>query len=110
MDRAHRLAVKQETVTANRHGGRTTPASGSGDVKNDVRNDDWSFEVKTTTKKSYSLTRTVLETAERHALEDGRRMALIVCFDNGQGRLPTRYVVIDENDFEELVTNAEVAG
>jgi hypothetical protein len=103
MDRAHRLARKQEQVTATKHGGRGTPASGSGSVKNDVRNDDWSFEVKHTSKKSYSVTREVLDTAERHALADGRRMALVLSFDEGLGKSPRRYVLADENDFIEVV-------
>lgn len=102
MDRAHRIAVKQEKVTAVNHGGRGTPASGSGDVKNDVRNDDFSFEVKFTTRKSYSLTYEALRTAERHALADGRRMAFVISFDQGLGKPPKRFVVLDENDFIEM--------
>lgn len=102
MDRAHRIARQQEEVTAVRHGGRGTPASGSGAVKNDVRNPDWSFEVKTTTKKTYSLALSTFETAETHALQDGRRAAMVIAFDQGIGRRPRRLVVIDEDDFIEL--------
>lgn len=106
MDRAHRIAVKQEQVTATNHGGRGTPASGSGDLtKNDVRNDDWSIEVKTTTKKTYSLALSTFETAETHALTDGRRAVMVVCFDKGLGKRPKRLVVMDEDDFLELSTN-----
>jgi hypothetical protein len=107
MDRAHRIAVKQEKVTAANHGGRGTPASGSGDVKNDVRNDDFSFEVKFTTRKSYALSLEELRTAERHALADGRRMAFIVSYDQGVGKLPRRFIVLDENDFIELVGDVQ---
>jgi hypothetical protein len=103
MDRAHRIARKQEDVTAQKHMGRGTPASGSGDtVKNDVRNDTWSFEVKTTTKSSYSLALGTFETAEKNALRDGRRAAMVIAFDNGIGRRPRRFVVLDEDDFIEL--------
>lgn len=103
MDRAHRIARKQEEVTAANHGGRGTPASGSGDkTKNDVRNAEWSFEVKTTTRKSYSLTAETFETAEKHALVDGRRAVMVICFDRGLGKRPKRLVVMDEDDFIEL--------
>lgn len=106
MDRAHRIARTQEQVTATNHGGRGTPASGSGDkTKNDVRNEDWSFEVKTTTNKTYSLALSTFETAETHALRDGRRAAMVLCFDRGLGKAPRRLVVMDENDFIELTQN-----
>lgn len=105
MDRAHRVARKAEVITAVNHGGRVTPASGSGNVKNDVRTEDFSFEVKTTTQKTYSLAYRTWITAERHALADGRRAALVICFDHGLGKPPKRLVVIDEDDFLELVEN-----
>lgn len=107
MDRAHRIARTQESVTAVNHNGRVTPASGSGDVKNDVRNDEWSLEVKATTRKSYSLTLEVLETAERHALADGRRVALVIAFDKGLGKSPRRFVVLSEEDFLEMTQELE---
>lgn len=100
------MARKQENVTATVHGGRGTPASGSGErVKNDVRNEEWSFEVKTTTKKSYPLALEIWETAERHALTDGRRAAMVIAFDRGIGRPPKRLVVMSEEDYIELSSN-----
>lgn len=102
MDRAHRVARQQENVTAANHGGRGTPASGAGSIKNDVRTDDWSLEVKTTTQKTYSLALSTWLTAEKHALIDGRRAAMVIAFDQGIGRRPKRLVVIDEDDFIEL--------
>jgi hypothetical protein len=105
MDRAHREARKQEHVTAINHGGRGTPASGSGNTKNDVRTIDWSLEVKTTTKKTYSLALSTFELAETHALRDGRRAAVVIAFDRGIGRRPKRLVVMDEDDFLELRDN-----
>lgn len=111
MDRAHRIARKQEVLTADRHGGRGTPASGSGDtVKNDVRNPDWSFEVKTTTKSSYSLALGTFETAETNALRDGRRAAMVIAYDKGLGHRPRRLVVIDEDDFIEMTNGAKTPG
>jgi hypothetical protein len=105
MDRAHRVAREQEKVTAVNHGGRGTPASGAGSIKNDVRNADWSFEVKTTTKKTYSLALSTFETAETHALADGRRAAMVLAYDRGLGKTPRRLVVLSEDDFIELVEN-----
>lgn len=104
MDRAHRQARVQENVTASNMLGRVTPASGSGDVKNDVRNDEWSIEVKTTTRLSYPMALSTLETAETHALSDARRPALFVAFVRGIGRTAKRYVVTTEDDFIERET------
>jgi hypothetical protein len=100
------MARKQEQVTAANHGGRGTPASGSGELtKNDVRNEEWSFEVKTTTRKSYSLALETFETAEKHALADGRRAAMVIAYDRGLGRAPRRLVVMSEDDYLELIEN-----
>jgi len=108
MDRAHRIARDQEKVTAANHGGRGTPGSGSGDkTKNDVRNDRYSFEVKTTTRKTYTLGLETFETAEKHALRDGRRAAMVIAFDKGLGQRPRRLVVMDEDDFIEREQNIE---
>jgi len=109
MDRAHRIARQQEEVTATNHGGRGTPASGSGGIKNDVRTVDWSFEVKTTTRKTYSLALSTFELAETHALRDGLRAAMVVCFDRGLGKRPKRLVVMDEDDFLELSGNGSTS-
>lgn len=81
-----------------------TPASGSGGtVKNDVRNDQWSIEVKSTSAASYALRADVLAMAEKNALADGRQMALVVAFvprRSHPGRAK-RYVVMTEDDFLE---------
>jgi hypothetical protein len=100
VDRPQREARRQENITAVKHGGKVTPASGSGSVKNDVRNDEWSFEVKSTSNRSYSISLDTLARLEDNALQDGRRMALVVSFvtRTGQAR---RYVLVDENDFIE---------
>lgn len=104
MDRPQRLARDAERTTAVRHRARTTPQSGSGTVKNDSRNEEWSFEDKSTSGMTYSLSREVLATAERHALADSRRMALIVTFfpKRAHAGPPKRYVVVAEDDFLEL--------
>lgn len=101
MDRPQRLARNQENLTAKLHGGRVTPGSGSGrTVKNDVRNPEWSIEVKSTGAEGYSLSRSVLANAEKYALQDGRRMALVVAFTPKRAQPgPTkRYMVMTEDD------------
>lgn len=103
MDKPQRLARKEEVRTARLHGGRATPASGSGDtVKNDVRTREWSFEVKSTSQLGYHLNRDALKIAEKNALSDGRRMAFIVAFLRNPGQKNgARYVVMSEDDFLE---------
>jgi hypothetical protein len=72
-------------------------------VKNDSRNADWSFEDKSTSGKTYSLSREVLATAEKHALADRRKMALVITYfpARAQPAPPKRYVVMTEDDFLE---------
>jgi hypothetical protein len=104
VDRAQRLARKAEQKTAELHQGRVTPGSGSGRaIKNDVRNAEWSYEVKSTSQQRFGLARALLETAERHAMSDGRRMAFVVDFLPppslpGSG---ARYITTTEHDFIE---------
>ena len=102
MDKPQRLARRAEQDTARLHGGRVTPGSGNvSGTKNDVRNPEWSFEVKSTSQKGYRLEAETLIQAEKNAQRDGRRMALVVAF---VGRLSTRhrrYVVLNEDDFIE---------
>jgi hypothetical protein len=103
MDKAQRLGRKEEERTARLHGGRATPASGSGQtVKNDVRNTEWSFEVKSTSQQGYRLSRDALTVAEKNALADGRRMAFVISFLRNPGmKNGNRYVLMTEDDFLE---------
>jgi hypothetical protein len=45
---------------------------------NDIRNERFSVECKTTSKKSYSLTAATLKKAETNALLEGRDMVLVI--------------------------------
>jgi hypothetical protein len=107
VDRPQRLARKAERKTAELHQGRVTPGSGSGRaIKNDVRNDEWSFEVKSTSHKTYPFSRETLQQAEKNAMSDGRRMALVVEFVNPpgeyhQGLHTGRYITTTEHGFIE---------
>lgn len=103
-----RRSRKQEASVAKGLGGRTTPRSGAGwAVKNDVRTNDLSVEVKYTDKKSYSLKHADLKKAERNALADsGREFAFVVGFGRLNGHasmvVDDEYVVISRPYFEEL--------
>ncbi|GAA2321979.1 hypothetical protein GCM10010149_88870 [Nonomuraea roseoviolacea subsp. roseoviolacea] len=91
---------KQEEKHAARYGGRRTPGSGNGLIKNDVRTVDESWELKTTSAKQYILKSTDLVLAEKYALQDGRdmRFKIDMC-----GR---SWVVMSEEDYEVLKEKA----
>jgi hypothetical protein len=92
--RLHKDSRRQEERVASRFGGRRTPGSGNQwDRKNDVRTSDWSFELKTTGKKQYTLKASELEDGEKQALLDGRNFAFGIEM-NGRN-----WVVLSEDDF-----------
>jgi hypothetical protein len=106
VDKPQRLALKQEQLTAELHGGRLTPASGTGrGVKNDVRTPEWSIEVKSTSGLGYRIDRDTLQRSEHNALKDGRRLLFVIAF-LWPGRAK-RYVIMSEDDH--LEREAELA-
>ncbi|MEU7147076.1 hypothetical protein AB0B15_03390 [Streptomyces sp. NPDC045456] len=89
---------RQEQRLATRYDGRRNPGSGNGWLhKNDVRSDRFSFEAKTTTKKSYSLKLDELLAAEKHALISGREMVFVTEIG---GR---NWMTVSQNTFDTLV-------
>ena len=92
---------KQEQAWADDIAGRTTPGSGNTWVrKNDVRNDRWSIELKTTTKSQYILRSAELVTAERQAILDGREFAFGI-------EMGTRtWVVMNKVDWDRMREDA----
>lgn len=79
MDPRIQASRKQERALAKSVEGHTTVRSGAGwAVKNDVRNAQWSFEAKTTTRGSFTLTAAALALAERNAVLDGRESAFVI--------------------------------
>lgn len=70
----------QEELLAKEHGGRRTPASGSKLSKGDVNYTKTGFtiEAKTTMKRSFSITRTIIEKAKKAALTHGENWLLQV--------------------------------
>ena len=66
---AHVRSPQQEQELADRVGGRTTPGSGCGREKGDVRvKASARIEAKTTSNKSFSLTKKLAETLEQEAM------------------------------------------
>lgn len=74
----------QERRIAARTGGRRTPGSGNGPIKNDVRTDTESWECKWTSGQAFSLKDHDLRTARYNAVRDGRRMVFAIEFGSGK--------------------------
>lgn len=90
---------KQEERYAKDYGGRRAPGSGNGTwVKNDVRTDDVSWELKTTSKSQYILKHDDLIKAEKHALIDGREMRF------GIEMCGRDWVVMSKEDYDVLTS------
>lgn len=84
---SHKRAPKQERELAKRLGGRVTPASGSRDVKGDVRiKGVLRLEAKTTKNKSFSVTLDMVRKIEEAAASGGELPVLVVEFNDGMGR------------------------
>lgn len=92
---------RQERRIARRLGGRTTPGSGNGVRKNDVRTDGLSLEMKTTANKQYTLKAADLRLGERNALLDGREFAFGIELE---GR---NYILITEDFFVALLEGSD---
>ena len=97
MNRPLKASQRQERRIADKVGGRTTPGSGNGFRKNDVRTDLVSYEMKYTGAKQYTLKSADLETGARHALLDGREFAFGI---EMQGE---NWIVLEEDFFLALL-------
>ncbi|WP_409238320.1 hypothetical protein [Streptomyces sp. PA5.6] len=88
----------QESKLASHYGGIVNSGSGNGWLhKNDVRSERFSFEAKTTEKKSYSLRIDDLLKAEENALISGREMVFAVELG---GR---NWMVVSQETFDTLL-------
>lgn len=102
MSGIHKASRRQEARVANRFGGTPTPGSGNQwDRKNDVRTPRFSFELKTTGKKQYTLKASELEEGEKQALIDGREFAFGIEM-NGRN-----WITISEDDFATLLSDQD---
>lgn len=87
-----KASQKQEREVAADNDGRVNPGSGNGPWhKNDVRSEAYSYECKTTSKRSFSLKRDELDKAEKYALADGKDMVFVVDIDGRRYHLVRDY-------------------
>lgn len=85
-----------EAEIAKRTGGKTTPFSGAGAVKEDVIDGDWLVQAKLTDKNSFSLKLSVLEELALNAVKQGKTPRLEVSI-NGK-----TFVILEEKYFDRL--------
>lgn len=78
-------ARKEEGRTAKEIGGRRTPASGAFFGNGDVINQNWMVEEKLTRRKSFSVTRAIVEKAMQQALNHGRQWVLRIKMKDAEG-------------------------
>lgn len=91
---------KQEARVADRFGGRTVPGSGNQWwLKNDVRTERLSFELKTTGKKSFSLKDAELTEAYKYATLEGKEPVFGLQFEGSR----KNWIMVTEDFFEELL-------
>lgn len=84
---AHRRAPKQERELAIKFGGRVTKGSGNQSEKGDVRVKGVTrIEAKTTSAKSFSVTREMIAKIENAALGGGEIPALVIEFLGPDGK------------------------
>lgn len=101
---SHRRAPKQEMSLAKMLKGSRTPASGARDVKGDVRvRRLLRVEAKTTKHRSFSVTLDMLRKIEQAALGTGEMPAIVVEFNDGNGRPLGSLAVVPLYVLQELV-------
>lgn len=105
LSNSHRRAVKQEKEAATRFKGFRTPASGSRDIKGDVRVKGVArIEAKTTKNKSFSVTLEMAQKIEEAALSGGGEIPiLLVEFNNGFGKKLGEVAVIPSYLLDEFI-------
>lgn len=93
---SYRRAKKQEKELALRGGGRAVPGSGNGLQKGDVSKfcGVYRVEAKTTKNNSFSVTREMVRKIEDAALPHGELPAIIIEFNDGQGRAEMEVAVV----------------
>lgn len=98
MDERIRKSRLQEKRVASKVGGTQNAGSGNGNRKNDVRQKGEAlWEMKRTDRKSITIKATDLRDLRKNALDLGVRPVMHIELG---GR---RYVVIEEDDYDELV-------
>jgi len=102
--KAHVRSPRQERELAKRVGGRVTPGSGAGSEKADVRKPGVvRIEAKTTSHKSYSLTRKLAETLEEVAVTHDEIPFFEIEFLDEQGKPAQALCVMPRWALEQVV-------
>lgn len=99
---------KYEEQIAKERGGRTTVSSGRKYYdKSDGKDKIWGWDCKTTKSLSYTVTRKEWEKLESDLLRgEGLKPCIQIKLDMNSNR-PLELVVLDKNDFYELLEEAE---
>jgi hypothetical protein len=96
---------KSQDETAKNFDGKVIGASGSGQDKMDIagggRWEDFLIENKYTTKKSFSLNKSILQKAKRQAKVEGKEHIVLIEFEDTPRN--HRYILIEEKDFFNLL-------
>ena len=92
---SHVRADAQEEEWASRlQGGARVPGSGAGSRKGDVESPVWRIECKTTAKKSFTVTREMIQKIEEAALSHSQIPAVVVEFNDDNGKKEMEVAVI----------------
>lgn len=103
---SHRRAVKQEKELARNMRGRLTPASGSREIKGDVRvKGVIRVEAKTTKNKSFSVTSEMIDKIEAAAIGAAEMPIIVVEFNDGFGRKLREVAVVPMYSLQTLIDN-----
>lgn len=104
VSKSHARAPKQEKELARRFGGQAVPGSGAGMMKGDVCVKGVArIEAKTTLKKSFSVTRAMLDKLDDAAFGAGEIPILVVEFLNAQGQPEREVALIDLGTLTDLI-------
>lgn len=103
---SHKRAKKQERELAGKLYGKLVPASGSKDVKGDVRIKGVArIEAKTTKNKSYSVTIETIQKIEAAAVSSGEMPILVVEFNDNAGKKIIDMAIMPMYALETLLAN-----
>jgi hypothetical protein len=106
---SHRRSRKQESSLANRLNGRVTPGSGNKLTKGDVRiTGVLRIEAKTTKHKSFSVTLDMLHKIEEAALSTGEVPAMVIEFNDGEGRVLGEVAVVPTYVLNSILASKEL--
>lgn len=97
-------SVKQEKRVAKTYGGRETINSGATFGQNDVESEEYSFECKTTTKKSY-----VFKLAEFEKLQERTPIDKVPVFQMDFEGVNKSFITLTEDDFLHLLQQLKSA-